>query len=484
LLTVAPHHYVAIFINFFGKLTMKNLQHKQQYSILRLVKSFSSSLLMASMVALTAIMGLSPYSATAAPILTASTWSTPVVLAPTGGGAPIVRHDALGNAITIWVGTSSSMVKPAEGAWGAIIPLPAAGFLASDVAFQPNGTAMAIGVGGSAGAYAIQVTTLASGAAAWSTPATVYTSSSATATIASPQLRFDGQGNAVAVWQTVEPNVSNVVQSTYYKAATGWSAAVNLSPTTGFNSAPDFAVNALGDAVVVWSKLADASGTCPCTVNSVRKRAGGAWSVARVLTTNGSEAKVALDGAGRATAIWSSVTAGKPEIFTAQQAAATGAWNFPMQLSDSTLGVYGNANPAVAADKAGNVTAAWNWIVPDYNAMDAGVIVMSRMKLARSTSWSARHRHSPELNYGLISVTASADGSLVTILMSGRNTTVSTYVPSVGWKVPVEFPASLIFGNASISLAPGGKADIVWSNYFRYRYYSNVTITAATLLAP
>ena len=92
-----------------------------------------------------------------------------------------------------------------------------------------------------------------------------------------PQVALDAGGNAVAVWtrfdSTTEPGKS-VVQTASRPADGVWTAPVDLASIAQSGPDPKVAVDARGDAVVIW-KYFDSSSYI---VQAATKRAGDAWS--------------------------------------------------------------------------------------------------------------------------------------------------------------------------------------------------------------
>jgi hypothetical protein len=70
--------------------------------------------------------------------------------------------------------------------------------------------------------------------------------------IDSPQVAMDAKGNALIVWHQHDGPRSNV-WAEYYAASIGWGAAYHLeNDDAGDATCPEVAMNASGDAIVVW----------------------------------------------------------------------------------------------------------------------------------------------------------------------------------------------------------------------------------------
>ena len=79
---------------------------------------------------------------------------------------------------------------------------------------------------------------------AWQTPVSISEEGGS-----SPQVAFDGHGNALAVWE----RNGDIVQSAFKPAGGTWQAPVNLSDKTHGAYDPQVAFDGQGDAVTVWN---------------------------------------------------------------------------------------------------------------------------------------------------------------------------------------------------------------------------------------
>jgi len=205
-------------------------------------------------------------------------WSTPVLITTDTGevlSAIRIAIDDAGNAVGVWsqrmgngrVAVRASVLVAATGLWNATATL-------SDSArdsFSPQ-----IGRDGSGNAIAVWHE--ASGAnvggiwasrnsglgGSWSTPVLIQPATAPRGVL--PKIGVDGNGNAIAVWlQPVAGAAGFHVYASHFSAAgVGvWSAPVNLMADltayalVGSDMEPVIAVNANGEAVVVWYQRTD-----------------------------------------------------------------------------------------------------------------------------------------------------------------------------------------------------------------------------------
>ena len=161
----------------------------------------------------------------------------------------------------------------------------------------------------------------------------------------------DAAGNVTAVWtEMVGPDT--YVRSSYRPVGGTWSPAVDVSGAGPIVIAPSVGVDAAGNVTAVWQL----SGSPGSFVQTASRPVGGPWSPPSTCRTTwppGPNLAVARSGA--ATAVWSTWD-GDDYIIQSAQRPAGGAWGSPVDLSldgGSALG------PQVAVDDAGRATAVW-----------------------------------------------------------------------------------------------------------------------------
>jgi hypothetical protein len=196
-------------------------------------------------------------------------------------------------------------------------------------------------------------------AASWLAPSSLAVSEQASQ-VTGPQVSFDGEGNAIAVWSAGEGG-SDVVQAAFRSAGGAWQAPVSLSSNGQSATEPHVAFDAQGDAVAVW----DAYDGTSFNVQAAFRPAGGGWRTAVDLSAEevpgADEPEVAFDAQGDAVAIWHR---GGPTGGVVQSALMPvgGAWQAPVDIAASAVGFH----PQVAFDRSGDELAAWE----QYNGVD------------------------------------------------------------------------------------------------------------------
>jgi hypothetical protein len=124
----------------------------------------------------------------------------------------------------------------------------------------------------------------------------------------------------------------------------------------------------------VWSR---SDGTNSIVQSAVRAAASGAWQAPVDLSAAGQEAfdpQVAVDSQGNAVAVWYRYDGTSYVVQGAVRPAASGVWQAPVDLSAADEDAV---HPQVAVDSQGNAVAVWS----RYNA--TSYIVQSAVRLAR-----------------------------------------------------------------------------------------------------
>jgi hypothetical protein len=93
-----------------------------------------------------------------------------------------------------------------------------------------------------------------------------------------PQVSFDNQGHAVAVWQQKDGQRTRIYANRL-ATSTGWGQAAAIEHGKGYASAPHIARDAQGQVVAVW-QLQSLKGT---TIHANRYLAGAGWGSAELV---------------------------------------------------------------------------------------------------------------------------------------------------------------------------------------------------------
>jgi hypothetical protein len=311
------------------------------------------------------------------------TWGTPVILGgvinsngPDYVPIPWVAVNAADQAAAVWdsYGTNNTTVevavRSANGSWGTPVDLGSVGSgLDPRVVIDGQGNATAVwNVNSGTQASVLAATRPAGGT--WSTPVQL---SAADEFAVSPQVAVDAQGDATVVWVQDDGN-SHIVQATVRPAGGPWQSPVDVSAVGESGVDPQLAVDAQGDATVVWDHYDGAfSASTVYDVQTAVRPAGGAWQTPADLSTTStlrSDPQVTVNARGDAIATWDLGDPAPYYYHTAQAAVrpAGGAWQAPVALAPTDMGYE---TPVVALDEQGNATAIWHHSLGESTALQA-----------------------------------------------------------------------------------------------------------------
>ena len=295
-------------------------------------------------------------------------------------------------------------------------------------------------------------------AKAWGTAELIKTDSTASAT--SPQVAFDANGNALAVWREFEVANFNI-HSNRYVAATGWGIPELIeTDNTGDASAPQMAVDSNGNALAVWAQ-GDGTRT---NIWSNGYVANSAWGTAELIETDNAGSasipRVAFDANGNALAVWRQSDGTRSNILSNRYVAGVGWGTAELIETDNA----GNASiPRVAFDANGNAFAVWK-----------------QSDGSRNNIWS--NRYVANAGWGTAELietddAGTADGPKVAIDANGNalavwwqsdgtrsNILSNRYVAGVGWGT-AELIETDNAGNAlipQVTIDANGNALAVW----------------------
>lgn len=163
---------------------------------------------------------------------------------------------------------------------------------------------------------------------------------------------FDAQGDAVAVWVASRGQFTpaSTIQTAFRPAGETWQEATTLSAEGQQANEPHVALDARGDATVLWSE----GDAVHHVVQSAYRPAGGTWGAATNITAEGTQ--VAVDARGDALTVWE-MRSGPNHIVQGAYRPAGGHWQAPERISALSPGV---AAPALAMNARGEAIAVWN----------------------------------------------------------------------------------------------------------------------------
>jgi len=291
-----------------------------------------------------------------------------------------------------------------------------------------------------------------------------------------PQVVTDAHGDALAVWERLNGG-NSVIEAANRPAGSGpWQAPATVSAPGKASEDPQVGIDAQGDAVAVWSHK---EGSEFVVEAAVRTGFGGTWQAAVALSMPAPEPapQVAVDAKGDAVVVWRRQQGSTVNIEAASRPAGSGAWQAPVTVSTAAVGP---APARVAIDAQGDATAVWE--------QDEGlyVVIEAATGQASSGKWQPPARVSPlpeAHNANEPRVAADAQGDVVAVWERFNGEEIieaATNRASSGkWQAPVALtevePLKGEPGEQQVTLDGRGDAVVVWQ-----RFGKNATIEATT----
>ena len=292
-------------------------------------------------------------------VLAARGWTAPQTLSAAGESAtdPQVGIDADGDAVFTWARSDGAneriqaRARSAGGVLSAIQTLSGAGQDASDpqVAVDTDGDAVFTWARSDGTNQRIQARARSAGGVL----GPVQTLSAAGRDAFQPQVAIDADGDAVVIWRLFD-GASQVIQSRARSAA-GVLSPINTLTDTGRNAFnPQVAIDDGGNAVFTWER---SDGTNQ-RIETRARTSGGAFSAVQILSAAGRDAfnpQVAVDADGDAVFTWERAVGANQRI-QARARTSGGVLSAVDTLSDPGQDAE---VPQVAVDDSGNAVFTW-----------------------------------------------------------------------------------------------------------------------------
>jgi PKD repeat protein len=169
-----------------------------------------------------------------------------------------------------------------------------------------------------------------------------------------PTVAMNDRGDTIVAWTRGEGS-NGVVQASFRPAGGSFGAPVNLSPGGESATAPRVAIDAAGDATVVWDRY---NGALELVEEATRPAATGSFSKAAVLSNEAEPAIqpfVAMNAEGDTAVAWTSFNGAAQLV---QVAVRPAGGTFDKAVSVSAEGANA-AFPQVALDGRGDPSVVW-----------------------------------------------------------------------------------------------------------------------------
>ncbi len=295
-------------------------------------------------------------------------WSAPVQLdtGASDAGAVKVAVDGNGNAIAVWNqfdGTRNNLWASRfdSGTWSTaelIENEDSNEALEPALAMDSSGNAVVVWILGN-GIFTGDVKATRFSGGAWNTTAVDLETRSDTDVGFSPQVAFDSNGNAIAVWgQADDSGTFNTWANRYNAVAGTWSGAETIADGNGNVMAPQIAVDGSGNALAVW--LQDNGNDVWSNRFTV---AGPSWGTPEIIDNLAGapmSPQIAMDATGHGIAIWFQEDT-VPQSSTLVNRYVKGAgWSGATAIESDDTNENNLDKPALGMNSKGEAMAVWH----------------------------------------------------------------------------------------------------------------------------
>jgi hypothetical protein len=275
-----------------------------------------------------------------------------------------------------------------------------------------------------------------------------------------PQISFDANGDAIAVWNQSDGTRYNI-WSNRYTAAYGWGTLELIeTDNTGDAVVPQISFDANGNALAVWRQYDGKRSN----IWANHYAAGVGWETAELIETdNAGDARnpqVSVDNDGNALAVWIQSDGTRYNIWSNRYLPGFGWGSAELIETDNA----GSADrPQISIDSNGNALAVWEQddglrrnIWSNFYTYGVGWGVAELIETDNSGSAYEAQIGVDSRGYALAAWR----------IFNGSNNTVwaNRYVPGSGWESPrmLQTDSSSNAGQVQIRVAPTGNALAVW----------------------
>jgi hypothetical protein len=288
-----------------------------------------------------------------------------------GGRAPTLAVDPEGTAFVVWVDNLRELWScrfTSLAGWGSA-EIIRSGDSMSDphVAAGPDSTAFVVWGGATDGRSDIWASRYTA-TGGWGSPRLIEADDEGP--VRDPRAAVDAAGNAVVVWSHHD-GVRYNIWSNRYTLEEGWGDAQRIeADNAGSARNPRVVVDASGNALAVWSQ----EGGAVHHIWSNHFTPSDGWQIAeKIEHSEGNNAfgpELLMDERGNALAVWKQTEASEMHIASNRYTPSAG-WGVPQGLSAVVRHVD---HPALAVDEDGRITAAWT----QWSDSDGAYSILSR----------------------------------------------------------------------------------------------------------
>jgi hypothetical protein len=304
-------------------------------------------------------------------------FSAPQTLSDSSGYAmsPAVAADAQGDAVAVWVRSegaewrAQAAYRPAGGSFSAPQTLSPAGYEAREphVAMNTAGQAIVVWTLDSPAGEKIQAASVAPGG----TFSEAVDVSGFSNDNYESHAAIDAQGDALVVW-TGWDGANTRIEESQRPTGGGFGTTQFLSPAGTNASEAQAAYDATGDALAVWTYR----GSPVYTTQGSYRPAGGSFGTVQTisgapLTTGTEEPQVAFDASGEGVVLWSQSNGSEPSVYTSVRTpGSAGTFSTPTTINPSGQETF---DPRLAGDDQSGTVASWKTFNGIANTVQATV---------------------------------------------------------------------------------------------------------------
>lgn len=310
-----------------------------------------------------------------------SGWSgaAPIHASVLPGEHPRVTMDGAGNAFVVWHEYNAPTVRDIRAnrydvgtdAWGVAQTIEAGAGDARmpSVAADPAGNAVAAWMQMNAGVYSVYANRYLAGSG-WGSPVLIESDDAGDAQ--PPDVGMDAAGNAIVVWVQNDGGSSsnvNAYANHYQLAGDTWGARISLEIVPDQSRYPRVAVNPAGQAVATWVQLGSPQNIL-ANVYQPGTGWGGAVLVENDNFNNAFDPRVAINADGDAVVVWEQLSGGPDYYVWANRYLAGSGWAGPERVDPDNTPVQDSV-PSVSLGADGNALVVWHrsvgvWPNSDY----------------------------------------------------------------------------------------------------------------------
>lgn len=402
----------------------------------------------------------------------------PSVAFPGGGNALPAGAAVNGDAISLWLVSPTSDTSQvvarhyaaATQRWGAPIDIQgnAAQADSPELSVDANGNACAIWQERrDDGNFVVKAARYDATSGRWSAPATISNANGPSSRFGLPRVALARNGNIVVAWIQYQANNSNLstIDTAYYDAAAKqWTPARALQAVQVDTLFPQVAIDARGNAMVLWSQAAATA--APLVAHAARYDAAAkAWGGATMVAANATEISYAMligfDPAGNAVGILKKDARFGGELSAVRYNAAGNSWGKPEPLGSGDAG-----RGQLVFDPAGNATLVWS----EFNTALVNTTIEGRRYQSSTGAWT---RLPSVTSYVVSSMPLVVDpaGNLVTSWVSYTGNRYQMYAMRYGatsgkWDAPALIADSAnAMRDPALTIDQSGQALLLWPQH-------------------